>query len=420
MKRYCIMLLLFFVFSVQTLFAQQFRKPITQDDINDNLLGLQTHPADDGYCVYAIFNKLNNSFLYFQDFMQNQMKLSEHGENDCQWKDEILTIQMTYIPPILFGDVDANAYKVYVQYSVFVIEKDFFVEKLDIWGNWESVAEIFVSYYPTKINIDYLKNNKTEIVTRYGNDRAVFSSEMANGRFIGRIKVRDEAGKNYKQFINEFELKKQNWKAKLETQRQDSIKQEEEKLQKFLLERKTKVYNLSENNQKAYDDLISQIQNESDAFLHNTDHPSSFYIKGAIKIEIDTSNVVRFNTEDVTTDAQEQLSKLIEKLATSIKAKAQQINGHLVNSEILFNINISYRTGRAFFKTVQSRELFNYHNDIVFSEPYPADDVQKEIKSKGWSGIGKYEVKYEVFSSENMQKKYNSTKINLTIIKFKR
>jgi len=208
-KPYFITLLLLCVCSEQTLLAQRFSKLITQDEINDNLLGLQTRPADDGYCVYAIFNKINNSFPYFQDFMQNKMKMSEYGETDYKWNNDILTIKTTYTQSILFGDVDASAYLVYVQYSVFEIGKDYFVEKLDIWGNWESVAEIFISYYPTKINIDYLKNNKTEITTRYGSDRAVFSSKTANGRLIGRITVRNEAGKDYKQFIKEYEQKSQ-------------------------------------------------------------------------------------------------------------------------------------------------------------------------------------------------------------------
>jgi hypothetical protein len=181
----------------------------------DRILNLQTRP-DYGikYCIQTIYNKLNTSSIYFQGFLRNEIGLSEHGEPNYNLKNGVGTIRTTYINSIIRGNVDYNAYKVNVQYSVFPIDDVFFVEKLDIWGNWESVAKIFILYYPASLNVEYLKNSKTEVTSYYIGDRASFTSEMVNGRLIGRIKVRCRAERNRKTFIAEYELKKQEFYQK--------------------------------------------------------------------------------------------------------------------------------------------------------------------------------------------------------------
>jgi hypothetical protein len=399
-----------------------------QNDI-DKILNLQTRPNNrNGYCVQTIFNSLNNSSFYLQDFLDKEIKLSEVGEPDFKLKNGIGTIKTTYIKSIIhgYGNIDVNAYKVYVQYSVFPIDNDFFVEKLDIWGNWESVASIFISYYPTTLNVEYLKNNKSEMTSYYIEDRAVFSSEMVGGRLIGRIKVRSTSGKDYKQFLNDYEIKKQVYNSNLEIEIQDSIKKveeekqieikkeierkriEEEKLKVFLFERKTKIYDFSEINKTGYNNLLTQIQKESNSFLESK-NSTSFFITGIIKIDIDTNNVVKYNTESIKTDNQEQLSKLIQNFNNSINVKAQQVNGYFVNSTLTYNINILYQTGQTIFKIDKS------HN-FIFSEPYPTDMVKNEIENKYQnSDIGKYSVKYEIFSNENIP-----TSSNITLIKYKK
>lgn len=377
----------------------------------DEILNLQASPnSSEEYCVQTIFNKLNNSSIFFQDFLQKKIQLSEEGESEYKLKNGIGTIKTTYINSFIHSlrNIDINYYMVDIEYSVFPIENDLFVEKLDIWGNWENVAKIFILYYPTTLNIEYLKNNKSEITSYYIEDRAIFSSEMVGGNLIGRIKVRNTSGKDYKKFIKEYEQKKQEFSVKMEIARQDSIKNEEAKLKAFLLERKTKIYTLSELSKTDYNNLLTQIIKESNSFINNT-NSLSFYITGTIKINIDTNSVVKFNTESIKSDNQEQLSMLIRNISNSLEVKASKINGYYVNSELSYDVNISYKKGHAFFKIDKS-------NNLIFSEPQPTDKVKNEIENKyKKSKIGKYEITYEILSNENIP-----TKSNLTLIKYKK
>ncbi|HOH23030.1 MAG TPA: hypothetical protein PLH70_08395 [Bacteroidales bacterium] len=384
-----------------------------QDEL-DKILHLQRGPGlPNRYCVQTIFNKLDNSSFYFQDFLYKKVGLYLI-DDDFNVKNGKGTIKYTFKKPVAgFGDIDVNAYRVYVQYTIFTIEDAIFVEKMDIWGHWESIADIFVLYYPSKVKVEYLKNNKSEVTSYFFTDRAVFSSEMLGGRLIGRIKVRSTTGKDHKQFLKDFEIEKQAYYFNIEKERQDSIREaeemrqielqkemerkrlEEEKLKAFLLERETTIYNFSEISKRDYKNLLLQIQDVSNSFISNP-HYSSFFISGVIKVEIDTNSVVTIDMDCVDSDSQLQINKLEDLLLNTIKVKAPQINGYFVNSAFTYDINISYQTGEAFFKIDEAR-------NFIFSEPYPTDKVRNEIAMQyRYSEPGKYSVKYEITSNENI------------------
>ena len=231
----------------------------------DTLLNLQKRPTDIGkYCVQTIFNDINNSSPYFQTFMKRELGLGEDGESEFTMNNGIGTVKFTYINEILFGDnLDVDAYKVYVEYKLFTMDDELFVEKLDIWGNWENVAKIFISYYPTTINIEYLKNNKTELTSYYGEDKAIFSTEFVNGRMKGKIKVRNFTGKEKNSFKNEYEIVKQEFITK----KQKKEKEEADKISTFLNERKNKIYSLRDLDYSKFKNIV----NDHEEILLNID-----------------------------------------------------------------------------------------------------------------------------------------------------
>jgi hypothetical protein len=180
--------------------------------INDLLYFPEAPEITGEYCMQTIYNKIDNSSIYLQLFLQNKLDLTGIGELEDNIKNGIGTIKFAFINKNLnFNNnkIDEEAYKIYFKYSVFTVDSILFVDKLDIWGNWENVANFFIFYYPTKINIEYLKKNKKEITSNYSTDKAIFSSEFLNGKLIGRIKVRSASTANSNEFIKLYERNKQ-------------------------------------------------------------------------------------------------------------------------------------------------------------------------------------------------------------------
>ena len=78
---------------------------IAQNDI-DKVLNLQTRPNDiNEYCVQTVFNKLNNSSSFFQDFLHNKIGLSEDGEPDYKLKNGIGTIKTSLLSNLKLCDL---------------------------------------------------------------------------------------------------------------------------------------------------------------------------------------------------------------------------------------------------------------------------------------------------------------------------
>lgn len=179
-------------------------------NVNKKTLILEDKPVNSGsYCMQTIFNKLNNSSRYFQTFLDKEIGLTVDGESIINLKNGSGTITMTYVSKILqsLSEFEKNSYKIKIRYTVFLLEKEMFVEKLDIWGNWDNVANIFIKYYPTSINIEKLKNNKTTITSYYIEDRADFTTTIENEQAIGRIKVRSTSNMLKNDFIKKYTLK---------------------------------------------------------------------------------------------------------------------------------------------------------------------------------------------------------------------
>lgn len=159
---------------------------------------LQEAPIGRSYCVQTVDNDLNNSSTYFQEFLSKEIKLSQEGEIKYNLNEGEGTITYTYIRSIInnYNSENPEAYKVYVQYHVKPEGHIFFVEKMDVWGNFADVAKIFIYYYPTTLNREQLKNGQEEITSYYRNDKAVFDTEMQGGNLNARIEVRSINKKN--------------------------------------------------------------------------------------------------------------------------------------------------------------------------------------------------------------------------------
>ncbi len=176
----------------------------------------------------------------------------------------------------------------------------------------------------------------------------------------------------------------------------------------FLKERKTRVYKLQDINKTEYNNVIDLIQKESNAMIKNGSS-SSFSISGMMKVEMDTTGVVKFNTEGMKTDNQAQLDMLLTNLTNVVKVEAQYKNGYAVNSDLTYSFDISVQQGTAMFRIDKS-------NNLIFSDPYPVEKAKSDIENKYRSGdIGKYSVTYEIASNEN-----TPAKSNITLVKYKK
>jgi len=309
---------------------------IGQEDINvEEILTLQERPNSRyEYCIQTIFNKLNNSSIYLQDFLDKEIGLSTVGEPDYNLDKGVGTIKTTYTKSIIMGhgNIDYDAYKIYVEYKVFPIENDFFVEKLDIWGNWEIVANIFISYYPTTLNIEHLKNNKSEITSYYIGDRAVFSSYFDKGKLKARIKVRSTSEKDYEEFMKEYELKKQ---KHIEKKKQEQY-EARQKLQKFLQEREKNIYSLEKINQKEFNNTLSEITdylNESSSYSND--------------IRSDFNIIINFDTTgqkniDIRYNNSSEIPTSIVRKIENIKIEPPKLNSYYVKTSDTTSYELNY------------------------------------------------------------------------------
>lgn len=404
MKSYNILTLIFLVF---------YQMINAQTEV-DKILLLQYEPRfKDEYYVQTTFNKLNNSAKYFQDFLDFELKLCQTGETVYKLNKGVGTITSTYTDCIIhgFGNIDEEAYKIFIQYTVFPIENDLFAEKLDVWGNLEKILKIFINYCPTGINFEHMTNNQSEITSYFLNDRIVFSTEIRNGKQIGRIRVRSTTGDDYKKFIKDYELKKQNYIDNKQIVAQDSLKRDEEKkqieirkeielkkveqekLDAFLIQRKNTIFSLAKYNLSSYNKTLNELESQIHNFLLSS-NLDQFYIRGELKLQVDTNFIKTINSDFVNTDHQAYLNQLTNILIEATAIEPVSLNGYYVNTEMPFFMNISYRSATTTFKIDNARQ-FVFH-DLQLSENLKME-IEKAYRN---SARGKYTVKYEIFRNE--------------------
>lgn len=304
----------------------------SQFNISDEL-NLQKRPhSRNEYCVQTINNLLNNSSGYFQMFLQRELSLSQVGEQVLSIKDGKGTIESIYMPPIISSNanIDTDAYKIYVKYYVYVVGNDFFVESLDIYGNWETVAKIFISYYPTTLNLEYLTNNKTNISSYYIEDKAVFYSYFQNGRLKAKIEVRTTSDKKPSDIISVYEEKKAIY---------DSIQEEiRRKKVAFLDERASKVYRMRLIDRTSFLHTQTKIENKI-SFIDNYSTPLEDSLRVILKF--DTAGNKSFFVHNEYQAYQHE--KLINRL-NAISIKPPLLKGYNVATSDTFTFKVSYDT----------------------------------------------------------------------------
>lgn len=325
-------------------------------------LYFQDRPNGNNYCIQTTFNLLNNSSIYFDDFLNNEIGISRLGETEdkIDGKAGIGYIKKTYIKSGVYigKNIDYDAYKVFVQYFVFGIDKGFVVDKLDIWGNWESVANIFIRYYPTTLNINYLRNSKSEISSYYIADKAVFTSEIVNGRLQGRITVRNSQNKDYKEILKKYDIEKQE-KIKKE-------KQEYEKIKVFLNERAKTIYSIKKINKESY----KKIASENFEIISNL---NDYYIN----LKLDFKLVLRFDTIGQQTveligNNLDLLPYAIMSKLREIKIQAPKINSYFVSSVDTMNFSINFYSELINVvkrdKGIRYKDMYSDHSKKIVSE----------------------------------------------------
>lgn len=175
----------------------------------DSVLKLQTRSFDrNSYCVQTVFNKLNYAYPHLQQFLQRELKVVQSGSDRVEISNGVGTIEMVYTQPIIFGkQINHSAYHIHLKYHVFLFAGEYFVEKLNIWGNWESATKIFSDYYPTRHNVEYHKDNTQDLVKYFVNERIHFSAEQQKGVLIGKINVQSITGESRTAFIEKYKNK---------------------------------------------------------------------------------------------------------------------------------------------------------------------------------------------------------------------
>jgi len=368
-----------------------------QNDI-DKILQLQTRPSSrNGDYVQIIYNKLNNSSTYFQGFLQNKIGLTEEGDQEFDIDKGFGTIKTTYINKIIHGNekMDYSAYNVFTKYKVFPIENDFFVETLDIWGNWESVAKIFILYYPTTINIENLKNNKTEITSYYLEDRAVFTSEQLNGRLIGRIKVSSTSNKTSKSFISDYDLKKKEFVLK---------NKEKERIQKegliaFLKERNTTTYSLKKMNndqfEKITNDFVNMFENSIVASMpidKNIQLVVSFDTSGIKTVKLRDDDIILFSDKTAKNISNVNIAppkfdsyfvKTADTINLRLSIKESIVNATIKKSEVVFKKEIDESVKTASMNYLKKKDEGKYKlivKETIVNDKTKFDITQKQFK----------------------------------------
>lgn len=382
------LLLLFSTFSICT-------STKAQVDI-DKILTLQSQPYDrNTYCVQTINNKLNNSSFHFQGFLQRELGLSQTGDEIFEIENGKGVIQTTYIPGVLINYGNEDLHKVHVKYDVFLLEDEIFVEKMDVWGNWETVANIFIRYYPTTLNIEYLKSNKSEITSYYIEDRSVFSSEIKNGVLQARMSVRTNSGKTTKDFIAEYEAKKADYLKK----ENEKIAEEKAEKQQFLRERKATTYSLSDLKNYPAKDLQKDFQNE---LLSIKDYSDPIETELVVTVNFDTLGKSSFNTKSSSANIPEVITTRIKQT----RIEAPRVNNYYVKSSDSYKFKISYSESEIKVKKKESSSSFDPDVDQNLKS-----EIDKYLKGKQ---AGKYTL------SVNDLRVDDQNQTNIETLKFRK
>jgi hypothetical protein len=309
-----------------------------QFNISDEL-GLQKRPhSRSEYCVQTVHNLLNNSSGFFQMFLQRELDLHQVGEQILNIKDGNGTIESVYMPPIISGNknIDTDAYKVHVKYYVYAVGNEFFVESLDVYGSWETVAKIFITYYPTTINMEYLSNSKTNITSYYIQDKALFSSYFKRSRLKGKIEVRTTSDKKPIDIISIYVEKKSIYDRKQADVRRRKLA--------FLKERAATVYSMGLIDETALPHIKNKIAKQL-SIMDNYAAPVDD--KMSVILKFDTAGNKSFIIQNQTHAYRQE--QLMNKLS-SISIKAPLLKGYNVATSDTFTFDINYTTNKLTIK----------------------------------------------------------------------
>lgn len=406
--------LILITFCIQFLncFAQDYDERIdyspyglTYGYLNANMRSLAPHQQ----LTQFTFFDMNFVNIRLQNFLENELSLIMVGEPTEDIKKDKYCIIERYEKGIQINH--SKPYYIKVIYNLYPEGKNLIIKSCEISGYWNYIVDLYIKYWNTTLNFEAAK--KGEIVVNYlMQDRISLSLNAQNE--TGKISIVNTTIKNiaeYNEIIKKAEIKHQKYIADKhqeiinnENQEKELIlkkeiekkQQELEKLNAFLIERKTKSYDLSEFDNLQSKSINLKIKEIISNHINNSTQVE-YSFKGNLIIAIDTNNIITYDSNLIKTNNKEQLSKLIEEIKRSINIKTPLINGYKVNSIIEYPLDICFQSRYISFK-------LNKSQDFKYKDFVPEISAKKTIERKYLnSNSGKYTVEYIYATNNDIQ-----------------
>ena len=152
-------------------------------------LPMQTAPLKHGeYYVPTIYNDINHSSPWLQDFLDNELSMGRFADDQFERKGDTATAKFFYIKRFLPLELNEDDFKLYLEYMLFSFKGRYYVTKLEIWGDLETVADVFFGYYPFAEKKVHGFYSLPKIIKR-NPDQITISKEIVKGKEIGNIVV---------------------------------------------------------------------------------------------------------------------------------------------------------------------------------------------------------------------------------------
>lgn len=342
MKKLITTFLFFCFFSTTTLVAQS----VYYDNIDNaegRLRASVSVLAPHGQLTQITYFDLNFVNLKIEQFLSSNLYLVPSGSPEINMKGQIKTITTHYNSKITFNNAANRTFTVKYYLLTSDYTKGFIIKSCEIYGYFDWVAKFYLKYWTTTLNFENAKRG--EVVVNYlWQDRVAFSG---NGR-QAKIAVTNNTIKNHQIFLKEFTEKAKKRlakkKAEEEAKRKEAEririlaekkrKEEQRQLEKFLVERNTKIYSMKTM-------ASAKWQSVEDKFRVILSNPE-FY-KGNINATFDIE--VAFDTtgkQQVKIKSSDNLPEYINDALTSQTFAAPKIKGYYVRTRDVVSYTLDF------------------------------------------------------------------------------
>lgn len=194
------------LFLLAVLFSNILSAQFTLDTITGIMM--QNAPFTSGeYYVQTIYNDINHSSIWLHRFLRNELDLVEFADNQFERTgDKTFKVSYFYIKRYLPPELNRDDYKLFLECMMFSINGRYIVNKLEIWGNIEAVADLFFDYFPFGKKKEHGFYSLPKIITPIP-DKITFSKEILKGKEIGRIEVVPFNNMTWEEYLKMHNLK---------------------------------------------------------------------------------------------------------------------------------------------------------------------------------------------------------------------